>query len=351
MKNTATLFLLPWLALAFSGCSDPASAPKNPPPECVGKNVKVAEKFNYQFSSTLTFPPTKVQPKTELSFDWSGVSKSFLGHAVDPKKDITLVSVLCWGLPRNELESQLNADTLFQSSLNGLPLTISTDGTTAGIAAGTTSAKLFQFTANGEPITETGTIKRSEVMAYFDADSYSPENTTYTVMAGAGKEPGQGTLMIQSFLLDKSSTNTELKMTSASTELTWNANVHSLVPTGVPGGDAAITVDWTDSIKTNALGGTFDPTMILRVLVGRYTEDVAQLEKQFLDIELIATELYRGDVPIGTSIDLSTLTDKDGKTFPGISNTGTWILALQCGVCRNPAPWYLTLLAPMDGCS
>ena len=351
MKNTATPFLATWLALAFSGCSDPASAPKNPPPECVGKNVRVAEKFNYKFSSTLTFPPTKVQPKTELSFDWSGVSKSFLGHAVDPKKDITMVSVLSWALPRNELESQLNADTLFQSSLNGLPLSMNTDGTTAGIAAGTTSAKLFQFTLNGEPVTETGMVKREDVLAYFDPVTYPPENTTYTVMAASGNVIGQGTAMIQSFLLDKDSTNTELRMTSASTELTWNANIHSLVPTGIPAGQAGITVDWTDSIKTNAMGGTFDPTMILRVLVGHYTEDVAQLEKKFLDIELIATELYRGDVPIGTSIDLSTLTDKDGKTFPGINNTGTWMLALQCGVCHNPAPWYLTLLAPMDNCS
>jgi len=347
MKNTATLFLASWLALAFSGRSDPASAPKNPPPECVGKNVNVAEKFNYKFSSTLTFPPTKVQPKTELSFDWSGVSKSFLGHAVDPKKDITLVSVLCWALPRNQLESQLNADTLLQSSLNGLPLSMNTDGTTAGIAAGTTSAKLFQFTLNGEPVTETGSVKREDVLAYFDPDNYPPESTTYTVMAGFGKEPGQGTVMIQSFLLDKSSTNTELKMTSASTELTWNANIHSLVPTGIPAGEAAITVDWTDSIKTNAMGGVFDPTMILRVLVGHYTEDVAQLEKKFLDIELIATELYETKIEAGSTVDFSTMTKaSDGKSFPGIDDTGTWLVALQCGACRNPSPWYLSILKP-----
>ena len=36
----------------------------------------------------------------------------------------------------------------------------------------------------------------------------------------------------------------------------------------------------------------------------------------------------------------------DGKAFTGISTSGTWIVALRCGSCRNPAPWYLTVLKP-----
>jgi hypothetical protein len=353
MKNFATLTLVPLLALVAGGCSDNGGGgtPANPPAECVGKNVRVAEKFNYQFSSTLTFPPTKVQPKTELSFDWSGVSRDFLGHPVDPKNDITMVSVLSWGLPRTELEEKLNADTLLQKDLTVVPLSIMTNGMTAGIDAGTTSAKLFQFTLNGEPITENGSITREAVLGYFDADDYPPDYTTYTLMAASGDVLGQGTRMIQSFILDKGSTNTEIKMTPAATQLKWSANIHDLVPSGIPAGEAGITVDWSDSIQKNALGGEFDPTMILHVLVGRYSEDVGQLEKKFLDIELIATELYRGDVLVGTNIDLSTLTDEDGNTFKGIDSSGTWLLALQCGVCHNPAPWYLTLLEPMDGCS
>jgi len=114
------------------------------------------------------------------------------------------------------------------------------------------------------------------------------------MMAAKGTEVGQGAVMIQSFLLDKGSTITEVKMTSSSTRLTWKANLHSLTPVGIPPQQASITFDWTDSISKNALGATFEPTYITSALVGHYSESVAQLEGKFLDIELIATELYEG---------------------------------------------------------
>lgn len=358
MKNATTLSPALCLALAFLGCGgggddgDGGNVPPNPDPECKGTNIQVAEKNDYQFSSTLTFPPIKVQPKTELSFDWGDITKDFLGHPVDVKKDITLVQVLSWGLPLAELESQLNADTLLQSAMNGLPLTLTTDGSTAGVAAGATSAKTLQFTLNGTPIEDGTSVNPELVLGYFDADNYPPDYTTYTLIAASGNTPGQGSRMIQSFLLDKGSSNTEVKMSTSSTKLTWSANLHSLTPTGVPAGVGSINVDWTDSISTNALGAKFEPTNISHVIVGHYNESVAELEKKFLDIEIIPTELYQGDVIIGSSIDLSTLTDKDGKTFPGVDSSGTWLLALQCSLlCRNPAPWYLTILVPMDGCS
>ncbi|HEX7500572.1 MAG TPA: hypothetical protein VF524_09750, partial [Polyangia bacterium] len=82
------------------------------------------------------------------------------------------------------------------------------------------------------------------------------------------------------------------------------------------------------------------------VLLGHYTQTPAQLEKQFLDIQLIATDLYEAGISIGTRIDFSTLTTSSGKAFSGIDTTGTWLVALQCGACRNPAPWYLSILKP-----
>jgi hypothetical protein len=159
---------------------------------------------------------------------------------------------------------------------------------------------------------------------------------------------GMGTRMIQSFQLDPASTNTNVTMTSTSTHLTYTANLHSLQTTAIPAGQAAVTLDW-GQMKTNALGNTFIATNITNALVGHYTQTPAQLETQFLDLDLIATELYQGSIPSGTVVDFSGLEDSSGKSFPGIDATGTWIVALQCGGCRNPAPWYLSILTPCGG--
>jgi hypothetical protein len=296
-----------------------------------GNTLAAKDANNYSFSSTLTFPVTKVKPMSELTFDWSAVSKSFLGHTVDAKKDINMVSVLMWKLPIGDLQTRLNADTLAQRDLVVVPLTLSTNGTD-------TSAKLFSFTLNG------GAVDQQTVLSYFDASFYTPnENYTYTVMAAKGTTVGQGVQMIQAFQLDPTSSNTEVKLSTDSTKLEWSANLHNLALTGLPAGKADLTMNW-DAVTKTALGGTFEPTSITNVLIGHYTQSVSELETKFLDIELIATDLFKGVMNTGTSIDLSTLQTDGGKAFSGIDGTGTWMVALQCGSCRNPAPWYLSIL-------
>jgi hypothetical protein len=99
-------------------------------------------------------------------------------------------------------------------------------------------------------------------------------------------------------------------------------------------------------MKKNALGSTFITTNIAHAIVGHYTQTAAQLETQFLDLETIAQTLYAIDIPYGTVLDFSMLTDKNGNAFKGVDSTGTWLVALICTTCRNPAPWYLTILQP-----
>jgi hypothetical protein len=33
----------------------------------------------------------------------------------------------------------------------------------------------------------------------------------------------------------------------------------------------------------------------------------------------------------------------------GVTPDGTWVLALRCSTCANPAPRFLTLLEPVEG--
>lgn len=341
MKIATTLFLVPFLALAVSACSGGGGGGgggSGGNVACTGTNLTASAANNYAFSSTMTFPPIAVAPKTELTFDWAGVTKDFLGHSV-AQSDLKMISILMWDLTLSEFETRLNADTLLQRDLTALPLLAYTDGTTPNVSVGATSAKLYDFTLNG------GAVASTTIISYFDADTYSPSNHTYTMMAATGTTTGQDVAMIQAFQLDKNSTNDKVTMTSASATVTYDANLHSLTPTGVPAGQPAITLDW-GTMTTNALGGVFDPTAITHVLLGHYTQTPTQLEKQFLDIELIAADLYEAAISIGTSIDFSTMTTSSGKAFTGIDDTGTWMVALQCGACHNPAPWYLSILKP-----
>ena len=300
---------------------------------CNGTTLTANEANDYSFTSTIALPPIKVKPKSELTLDWGGVTADISRHTVDPKKDIKLVSVLGWDISLSKLEEEMNADSAQSRELIVVPISYYPDGNA-------TSAKLFDFTLSGNP------VDSATILGYFDADAFPPDENTYTLMASTGTTVGEGIKMIQSFLLDPTSTNTTVKVTSDSTQLSFNANLKDLSPTWIPAGQGAISLDWSN-MKTNALGNTFTKGKVTQALLGHYTQTPAELSTdKFLDIETIATELYRGKIETGSVVDFSSLKDDDGKAFSGIDGDGTWLVALQCGGCHNPAPWYLTILKP-----
>ncbi|MBN1610297.1 MAG: hypothetical protein JW940_26955 [Polyangiaceae bacterium] len=310
---------------------------------CMGTNVTANEANNYSFSSTLTFPPVQVAPMSDLQFDWGAVTADFLGHAVDPRKDLNTLLVFVWDLSLDDLQTKLNADALASRDLTVVPpLSHTTDGNS-------TSARMLEFTFSGGPIGEGGMVTADQVLSFFDPSAYDPATHTYTLMAATGDVLGQGTRMVQSFLVDATSTNTTVTMTKDSTHLEFQADLTSLAPTTIPAGQPNVSVDWS-MMTTNALGGDFtgtSATKITSAFIGHYEESPSELSgDKFLDLELIATTLFRKSVDTGTSADLSTFVDGDGNSFAGIDNDGTWLLGLQCGECRNPAPWYIAVLKP-----
>jgi hypothetical protein len=196
-------------------------------------------------------------------------------------------------------------------------------------------------------ISANGPVDSTMAAQYLDAATYTPSNSTFVIAAQTGTDMiGTGIRMLQSFELDPSSTNTTVTLTNSSTTLAYTANLHSLHPTGVPAGTPNLTLDWSQ-IQTNALGQTFIPTNIANAIVGHYSQTPAQLESQFLDLQTIAEDLYTAEIPSGSVLDFTQLMDKSGNSFQGIDSTGTWLVALICTNCRNPAPYYLTILKPV----
>jgi hypothetical protein len=254
---------------------------------------------------------------------------------MDPAKDVDSANLVLWALTEQDLQTKLNADSLRQVDAV-VPATSPTQNTK-------TNVSLFDFqSAAGEPLTQ------EMILPYMSAAKYPPAANTYTFIVATGNLISGGkSRMIQALKLDSASTNTEIKLSNASTKLDYTVDLHSLTPTLVPPAEAKLTVDWAD-ILTNALGNTFLPTQITEVRVAHYTQTQAELEAKFLDLELIDEDTWRDQEIAGTSIELSKLKNDAGQAFPGVSSTGTWVLGLVCGACRNPAPWYLTVLKPCN---
>jgi hypothetical protein len=204
-----------------------------------------------------------------------------------------------------------------------------------------TSAPLAEFTSFGQALTEEDFLK------LLDPVNYDPSLHSYTVMVGGPKtDVGEGVQMIQALQLDPAITvAADAVVSDTSTELDWHADLGSLTRTPAPLAQSAVTIDWS-AMTTTGYGSPFNPSKIGEVLVGRYSLTVEELEAQFLDIETIADELYRGPVAISGSQDLSTLVDENGTAFSGFSGEGTWVVGLLCPKCTNPTPWYITLIEP-----
>jgi len=314
-------------ALVVGGCGGGLSSPV-----CQGANVVASEQNDYRFTSQITLAPVTVAPMSNLRFDWTGLTKDFQGHALTPATDLGMAIVMWWDLPLSEFEKELNEDALYTKDLIFSP-PISLE------LAGVTSANLYDFTVN------TTTVTPEMINPYFDASAYTPANSTFIVAVQTGIDLGRQIRMLQAFNLDAGSSVTNIALTDDSTKLSYTANLHSLAPVGVPAGTPALTLDWSH-MTTNALGREFTEGYVTSAVVGHYTQTPAELEARFLDLDRIAIATYRADIPAGSSLDFTTLKDETGGDFPGIDDSGTWLVGLVCGNCRNPAPWYMTILKP-----
>jgi hypothetical protein len=322
------------LPLATTACGGGSGS--SPSVTCTNGTIVANETNNYTFSSTLTLPPVKVKPGSDLTFDWSGLTTDFLGQPVH-QTDLTAIFLLLVDLKAEDFEAQLNDDSFASSSIiipgpppNFVP------------TPGVTMINLYNNFQSAN-----GPVDMAMAAQYLDAAMYTPANSTFAIVAQSGTDIGNGIRMIQSFELDPSSTNTTVKLTNTSTVLHYTANLHNLHPTGVPAATPAMTLDWGQMTKT-AMGADFIKTNIASAIIGHYTQSLGTLESQFLDLRTIASDLYTIDIPSGTVLDFSMAKDSAGNPFPGIDANGTWMVGLICTyACRNPAPWYLTVLEPV----
>jgi hypothetical protein len=302
-----------------------------------GAAIAVTDNNNYAYQHDFQINHEVVKGNTNLSIDWSALTRDFVGREIDPTADVDIVMVTLWSLGRTELIDQIVNDDLDVSSNMGA-IWMYPDGST-------TQTDLFSLGSAGEPVPE------EDLLSYFDSDSvdYDPTQYTHLLLAQRGTTIGKDVLMMKTFTLDSNTSDTALSLDAASTVLSYSVDLRSLRRVGVPAEEAQITIDWM-GLTTNMMGNPFIPTKITRVTVAHFEDmTVCDMESAFIHLEEMADELYSNDLTaVSGGVNLGSLTSTGGKPFSGIDGNGTWILALECDACHSTAPQFLTVLEPCD---
>lgn len=279
---------------------------------------------NYAYEGTIDGPSFSVAEYTDATIDFSGLTSDLQCHGLDPVADIDNVSLLAFPyLSEEEVEAGLSNDDLQQSDM----------GAYVAVQPGdATSVLLSEFTFFGT---------YPEIIE----DYWYEGSATWMMLFTTGTTVGVGGRALAFLEPTAGETNTDVVMEPACGILDFSADLTSLTPIPVPK-TGPWTLNWS-GLTVDGHGNAFDSSAIDSVMVGYYADlSEEDLAADFLDIESLADGLWTEEVPGGTAVALDDLVDGSGAAFTDFSAEGTWILALRCSLCANPAPKFLTLLDP-----
>ncbi len=318
---------LAWFSL-LAACAEGAAGPEDsgpvesgggtPSPDADG-DVTLHDGNNFSYVGTLDAPSFGMAEQSDATLDWSGLTTDLRCNALDPVADIDNTALLNFPyLTEEEVEQGLSDDSLDQSDLR---VYLSYEPGDA------TSVSLSQVSFFGTD---------PEIEAQFTADSGA-----WLVLLTTGTEVAVGARMLAFLRPTAGETDTVGEVTDGCAVLDFSADLVSLARVPVLR-DGPWRLDWS-RLTRNGQGGTFEPTRADGVMVARFDETVEELQASFLDLESLAEETWAYPLTGGATADLGALSE---GAFPGFGADGVWALALTCGTCPNPAPLFLTILAP-----
>ncbi len=282
--------------------------------------VVLEDANNFSYTGLIDAPSTDIASGQDVEICWDGMTDDIQCHEVDPTADPGLLTIARFNnLGETEVEDQISNDQLSQDELSGF-LTYEIEG-------GETCTMLSEFTLDGTPVDV--------------AEQVFEGGGTYLLLASRGTTPGQNIISMDFIVPLESSDVVELDIGPACATLDFDADLTSATPVEMKAGGSSWMVDFGD-LTTNGLGNPIILANIDRVLLGYYEGmSVADVEASFLDLEIVATELYDMSIFNTFEVDLAEL------GFSGFEKTdGTWVLALMCTTCSNPAPLFATVVVP-----
>lgn len=293
-------------------------------------NLFLTDTHNYTADTTLNIPTIQTAAGADLMVCWDSVMKDIQCHdLVSPDRDIDNVGFLkIPNMSKMAVQDKLEVGTL-NEMLVQIYREYHTDQNTSSKCA-----NLSQFVLGSQMLSP--------------ANDYVADTTkVYMLLFATGTTPGVGSRTMVFIEPTASSTNTMVQAPDgcAANILDFNATLGQ--PLAVDAADnTKWDLDWNQI--THDVFGNPVPTRIDRVLVGFYQgRTAADLQANFLDIEVTATALYEVAVPAGQKhVNLAGATLRGaGTAFPGFMQTdGVWAVAVMCSKCQVPAPIVMTTL-------
>jgi hypothetical protein len=332
--------VLAWTTVAIVGAGCDGATDDD---DACGTTLALDDGSNYSFIGTLDiqgYPVGEIvypceDPDTEIcdiTINWCGLTEDLQQHPMDPLDDVDMASLIVFqNLTQEEVEVGLS-----ENSLQQVDMTVfvnNTDFQAGGSLDNECEFHLSDMSLFGNDI---------DIEQYFNA-SYG---ATWLFVLSKGTIPAVGTLMAAFLEPTAGETTAYVELTNDSTVLNFDVDLTTLTKVPGPTGDPALTADWAN-LTTSGLGIDFTTGDVDQLMIGHYASLTPEdLQTQFLDIEIIADDLYNMDLETVTTADMSQATSADGTGFPGFDDTGTWLVALRCTTCPNPAPPYLTIIDP-----
>ena len=287
--------------------------------------VLLTDANNYRFEGVLDGPSFPLAEYADSSISWASLTEDLQCHPLDPVADIDNVSLMVFPLlSEEEVEEGLSTDTLEQVDI-----------------------AVYLSNEPGE-----GTEVNLSEMTFFGTDAHIQDefaegSGAWLMVFTTGTTVGVGSRMIAFLTPTAGESATHAEVRDGCSVLDVDVSIADATAVSIPtAGPWAF--DWS-GLTTTAQGQPFDPLAVTEIMVARYDDlGIAELEADFLDLELLADGLWTQPHPSGTSTELADLVDAGGAPFPGFTAGGTWLLALRCGTCPNPAPLFLAVLVPVD---
>ncbi len=293
-----------------------ACAPDAPVEPCMACALDDANNFAY--TSDLAIGTLAVPEHADATIGWDTLTRDIRGDALDPRADVEEARLVAFrDLPADEIAWRLAHDELDQADV----------GVYVTCAPSDARCSLSAFGMFGNPI---------DIQQYFE-EGYG----TWLLALGERGAAGADALVFLEPRAD--ATAAEVAVTDATSRLDVDVDLRSLAPVVIPAFDDGVTLDWS-ALTRDGLGDPLDAATIDELWVGRFAETPAELEQDVFALERLADLAWTLDV---AGLDRAALRDLEGEApFLGIDRQGTWVAALRCRTCTNPAPRVLTFLEP-----
>lgn len=281
-------------------------------------NLVFTDENNYHYFGELAIDAVEIQPESDATVDWSGVTVDIRGYDL-AAADVTQLAVL--GVTENLATT---IDLIEKNELDATQDAYLFDN------AGGSSALLSEFNIIG---------------AYLDIDFLvdDPEQTWIVSMLDV-QNGITNLLMSTVFVPTTGSTETVIALDNDSASLAVDIDFHSAPAIVTTADSGPYSLDWTD-VTVDVFGHEFEPLLGDQLMIGRYdTEDIGEVEAGFLQLDTNAVELYQVNVYGVTSVDLEDAVDDAGTAFPGFTTDGTWLVGVICTTCITPVPLLLSIV-------